>query len=288
VIAARLAGFLGRLLIGAGLLVLAFASFQVFGTSFIQQQHQQTLRTELHKVLGPTVTPPASSKPVVAPATAAPQIAAPVAEIQIPSIGLDQIVVEGTGEAQLELGPGHYVGTPLPGQAGNVGIAGHRTTWGHPFYNLDGVKVGDPIILRTPQGSFTYTMTRLFVVDPSDVAVLNSTAVPSLTLTTCNPRYSAATRLIARAVLSASSLTPHPQALPVVRSSSRARTAASSHSALPAVLWGALLVFLGLITWIPARRSARPWFVYVLGLIPFSMALVGFFVALNPLLPANY
>ncbi len=62
--------------------------------------------------------------------------------IQIPKIGLNQVVVEGTGEDDLSKGPGHYLGTPLPGEEGNVGIAGHRTTWGRPFYNLDSARRG--------------------------------------------------------------------------------------------------------------------------------------------------
>ena len=64
--------------------------------------------------------------------------------------------MEGTNTPDLRKGPGHYIGTPLPGEAGNVGVAGHRTTYGHPFYNLDSVKPGDPIVLTTLQGIFVY------------------------------------------------------------------------------------------------------------------------------------
>ncbi len=78
--------------------------------------------------------------PVTAPHTEAPAEGDPVGEIRIPAIGLDQVVVEGTNTNDLRQGPGHYIGTPLPGQGGNAAIAGHRTTYGHPFYNLDGVQ----------------------------------------------------------------------------------------------------------------------------------------------------
>ena len=82
------------------------------------------------------------------------------------------MVVEGTNTPDLRKGPGHYTGTPLPGQAGNAAIAGHRTTYGHPFYNLDSVKVGDPIVLTTLQGIFVYDTTKSFVVSPSDTTVV--------------------------------------------------------------------------------------------------------------------
>jgi len=110
-------------------------------------------------------------------------------------------VVEGTNTPDLRKGPGHYVGTPLPGQAGNAAIAGHRTTYGHPFYNLDSVKIGDPIVLTTLQGIFVYDATKSFVVSPSDSTVVDNVIANQLTLTTCNPRFSASTRLVVQAEL---------------------------------------------------------------------------------------
>ena len=93
---------------------------------------------------------------MTAPRTSAPAEGEPIGDIRIPVIGINQVVVEGTNTPDLRKGPGHYIGTPLPGQAGNAAIAGHRTTYGHPFYNLDSVKVGDPIVLTTLQGIFVY------------------------------------------------------------------------------------------------------------------------------------
>src|SRR6202043_1570314 len=75
-----------------------------------------------------------------------------VAEIQIPAIGVNQYVVEGTTESDLSKGPGHYIGTAMPGQAGNVAIAGHRTTNGAPFNRLDELKLGGPIDITTTSG----------------------------------------------------------------------------------------------------------------------------------------
>ena len=120
----------------------------------------------------------------------------------IPRIGLNVFVVEGVGAAQLAEGPGHYPGTAQIGGQGNVGIAGHRTTYGAPFYDLNKLQSGDFIYLTNTAGqTSTYKVTTHFIVSPSDGAVLNSTTVPSLTLTTCNPRFSATDRLVVRATL---------------------------------------------------------------------------------------
>ena len=91
--------------------------------------------------------------------------------------------------------------TPLPGQAGNVAIAGHRTTYLHPFYNLNLLVPGDSIVIDTVQGIFLYHVLTSVAVSPTDVAVAAPTPTPTLTLTTCNPRYSAAQRLVVHAAL---------------------------------------------------------------------------------------
>ncbi len=120
----------------------------------------------------------------------------------IPAIGVDRYVVEGVGEADLQMGPGHYPGTPLPGQAGNVGIAGHRTTFGAPFFRLNALVRGDFIYLTDISGTtWVYDVVHQWVVPPSDTAVLDATHQPELTLTTCNPRFEATSRLVVRAVL---------------------------------------------------------------------------------------
>ena len=112
--------------------------------------------------------------PVTAPSTGDPSEGEPIGDIRIPVIGINQVVVEGTNTPDLRKGPGHYIGTPLPGQGGNAAIAGHRTTYGHPFYNLDGVKVGDPIVVTTLQGIFVYNTIQESVVSPNDTSVLNN------------------------------------------------------------------------------------------------------------------
>lgn len=120
--------------------------------------------------------------------------------IRIPAIGVDMVVVQGTGASALRAGAGHYINTPLPCDLGNIGIAGHRTTFGKPFANLDRLKAGDTIELDTPIGGCVYQVAKdPFVVAPDDLAVLASTGSKDLTLTTCHPKGSAAQRLVIRA-----------------------------------------------------------------------------------------
>lgn len=131
--------------------------------------------------------------------------ASPVTRLLIPKLGVDTIVVEGTSKEALDAGAGHYSNTPLPGMGGNVGIAGHRTTYGKPFADLDKLTTGDRVELETPIGNYVYEMVEPFdghanpwVTEPDDWSVVGPTDESMLTLTTCHPKYSAAQRLIAR------------------------------------------------------------------------------------------
>lgn len=124
-----------------------------------------------------------------------------VARIEIPAIGVDQIVVEGVDPESMRRGPGHYPHTPLPGESGNAAIAGHRTTYGAPFHRLDELELGDEILVTTLRGRFRYTMIDLQVVEPDDVTMLDDHGDDRLTLTTTNPKYSVAERLVVSARL---------------------------------------------------------------------------------------
>jgi sortase A len=122
--------------------------------------------------------------------------------IRIPKINVDVVVVEGTTASALRAGAGHYPTTPLPCEQGNVGIAGHRTTYGKPFHNLDLLKPGDEIILETPIGQCTYKVAKApFPVSPTDTSVVAPSSDGLLTLTTCHPKGSARQRLVVRATL---------------------------------------------------------------------------------------
>jgi len=120
--------------------------------------------------------------------------------IKIPAIGVNVVVVEGTTASALRAGAGHYTTTPLPCDAGNVSIAGHRTTYGKPFADVDRLKAGDTIELDTPIGGCIYQLGRApYVVDKSDLSVIQPTKGRDLTLTSCHPKGSAAQRIIVRA-----------------------------------------------------------------------------------------
>ena len=122
--------------------------------------------------------------------------------IKIPAINVDVVVVEGITPTALRAGAGHYPSTPLPCEKGNVAIAGHRTTYGKPFADLDQMKAGDQVELDTPVGGCVYQLKRgPYIVDKSDTSVLNSTPDQTLTLTSCHPKGSAAKRIIVKAVL---------------------------------------------------------------------------------------
>ena len=136
-----------------------------------------------------------------------------LARLVIPAIGVDEMVVAGVEAGDLRRGPGHYGFTPLPGQPGNAGIAGHRTTYGAPFERIDELKVDDLIHVQTLQGSFTYQVIPPVasevlefevghqIVLPHEVGVLDDYYDNRLTLTSCHPRYSSSRRIIVQAVL---------------------------------------------------------------------------------------
>lgn len=134
-------------------------------------------------------------------------------------VKVNVVVVQGTTPAALEAGAGHYVHTPLPCSRGNVGIAGHRTTYGRPFNQLNALRAGDSIKLLTPVGRCTYRVFGGFqghpnpwIVSPSDVGVVGQSGRLAtghwLTLTSCNPPGSATQRIVLRARMVSSSLRP--------------------------------------------------------------------------------
>ena len=299
----RAVSITGKVLIGAGVLVLLFTAYQIWGTSILESHTQNALRSTLQSetnnqeirhalaeaaALDKLPTGP----PVTASRTADPAEGEPVGDIRIPVIGVNQVVVEGTNTPDLRKGPGHYIGTPLPGENGNAGIAGHRTTYGHPFYNLDGVKVGDPIVVTTLQGIFVYDATKSWVVSPSDTSVIQNTFANVLTLTTCNPRFSASTRLVVQAKLAHSQLFPN-QGLPADTSHTDPKSgdlAGNSDVGLTQTFfWGFLvLVVLGSSLYASWRFRAQRWMIYGVGTLGILVLLWYFFGAISPLLPASF
>jgi sortase A len=119
-----------------------------------------------------------------------------IARLVIPAIGVSEYVVEGTDTADLRKGPGHYPETPLPGERGTAAIAGHRTTYGAPFRNLDDLRRGQRIRIDMPDGTFLYRVERVKIVDDQDLSVLEPAGYRRLMLSACHPLYSAAERVI--------------------------------------------------------------------------------------------
>jgi LPXTG-site transpeptidase (sortase) family protein len=190
-----------------GAIMIGFVVWQLWGTAIAQGQAQDQLKTQFETLRAHHHPPKATAAgPSLIPAptrVATPPDGSVVAELQIPAIGADQYVVEGTTTDDLSKGPGHYTGTAEPGQAGNVAIAGHRTTHGAPFNRLGSLRKGDQIILTTTSDErLTYIVSGTPVaVSPGDVSVLNYFGDNRITLTTCNPEFSSTQRLIAVGVL---------------------------------------------------------------------------------------
>jgi sortase (surface protein transpeptidase) len=209
----------GELLVTAGVIVLLFVVYELYVTDLLNDRRQGQLTEEIHEQW--ESAPPSA-------ALVAPPVGDPIAVLHIPRLGDDyaSVVLEGTDEDQLSQGPGHYVGTALPGQPGNVAVAGHRVGKGSPFLDTDRLLPGDAIVVETADSWFVYRVlgdpgTGDYTTDPSgipgqqivrpaDVAVISPVpggaagAAPTgayLTLTTCHPKYSAEQRLIVHAEL---------------------------------------------------------------------------------------
>ena len=228
-------GIVGRLLVAAGAVVLLFAGYQLWGTGLAESRAQQGLENDFTSRLGrvgtqstaalealarqqadhraTTSSGPTGNGSAAAAATPPPALpqelvdllypspGEPVARILIPSISVDKVVVEGVDLDDLRKGPGHFPDTPLPGQEGNAAIAGHRTTYGAPFGDLDKLKPGDEIRVSTVLGEAVYEVAGTRIVDPEEVEVVGDFGDNRLTLTACHPKFSAAQRIIVWAYL---------------------------------------------------------------------------------------
>lgn len=205
--------WIGRSLIAAGVLILLFVVYQLFGTNIIARQNQRTLEAELEQAIAapdpspppvPSPSPGAAPSPPPSPSPAPPVVLVAgegVGFLEAPSIGLRAVVVEGVGVRDLRKGPGHLPQSALPGEQGNVVISGHRTTYGAPFNRLDELADGDMLRMVTPAGTFDYRVTSRRIVAPTEVSVIAPTEDARLTLTTCHPKFSAKQRLIVVASL---------------------------------------------------------------------------------------
>jgi len=324
----KILGGLGKVLVAAGVLVLLFAAYQVWGTNIQTDQAQRELDREFDELVrqraasaensttttteAPTIGADTTAPPVTKPPEPAPDIVAPatgelVGRISIPGIGLKNFkFVQGTATEQLKRGAAHYTATPLPGQRGNAAIAGHRTTYGAPFSNIDKIAVGDEIVVETVQGTFTYKAIGTRIVAPSEVSVLESDGRNLLTLTACHPRYDLRQRIVVQAELQG-------EVVPQLAGQDDAATTPDLGGEAPAdldgdsgtlgasdvrwaqlALWGVATTAVWLLAWALAKRvladRGRPlrWAPYVVGLAPFLVCLYFFYENLSAALPASY
>jgi sortase A len=285
----------GKTLIASGALILLFVAYQLWGTGLHEARAQDNLEDKFAaRATLPTTVPPADGAATAPPTTAPPLVGDAIARIVIPKANVDKIIVEGVGVENLKEAPGHYPGTPMPGEPGNAAIAGHRTTYGAPFYDLDNLAAGDPITVTTAVGEFRYEVMELLVVSPDAAEVLDPTDDNRLTLTTCNPRYSAAERLIVSAKLVTTPVAPAPlpegaPAPPRTQLAADGLAGLSGDSAArgPAVGWGILCAAVWLATWWLSRLWRKGWMAYLIGTPIFLGTLFVFFENFARLLPSN-
>lgn len=223
--ALRIIRGIGWTFIYIGVLVLGFVAHQLFVTDFFAERAQQGLEEEFalradtsasedFAVIDPEtgqvieveggdtgggdgVDDGTSGGLPVFQLEEAPDRGDAMGIIRIPEIDMEWTVVEGVRiGSDLRKGAGHYPDTPMPGQPGNAAVAGHRTTYGAPFHNLDNLDPGDLIEFETVTGVHVYEVRDLQIVDPTAVEVLNPREGGWLTLTTCHPKFSARQRLV--------------------------------------------------------------------------------------------
>ena len=274
----------GKTLIATGVLIFLFVAYQTSGTGIAQARDQRALKDQFNT----TMTAPPAAAPAEAPPEP-PIVGDAIAVVEIPRIGIDQVIVEGVGTEDLKKGPGHYPDTPMPGEAGNAAIAGHRTTYGAPFNRLDELSAGDAINVRTTSGTYRYEVFESKVVSPDEVSVLDPTDDNRLTLTTCHPKYSAAQRLIVVAqlvgpVAPAPAVSPEPT-VPRDPTALAGLSGASTDKG-PAIAWGAVAAAVWILAYAIGRRWRR-WPAYIIATPVFLIVLFMFFENFARLLPSN-
>lgn len=193
----------GSAFIFLGLSILFFVLYELVGTSAITKARQSDLQADFQFTLDEIGALPGQftgELPIPRPSKPRSNLKG-IARIRIPKIGVNAIVVEGVTLDNLAYGPGHYPTTAdFDEKKGVAAVAGHRTGWGAPFFNVDRLRAGDQVIIETPIATYTYRMTRSRVVTPAHSEVLDgnpsSKAAKQLVLTTCTPKFTARDRLI--------------------------------------------------------------------------------------------
>ncbi len=315
----RTLGGVGRSLITIGTLILLFVAYQLWGTGYFTARAQDNLKQEfaqLQRSLSTTTTtaPVTTTSRGPTPTTRPPKSDPTVKAEKIPqfnngdAIGVIEMpwgpyyLVEGTGREELKKGPAHYPATVFPGQLGNAAIAGHRTTYLHPFLELDTMRVGTEFKVQMAWGTYTYRVTQdPYIVKPSEVGVVATLDAKkaTLTLTACHPKYSAAQRIIVQSEMVVDK-SPKPvryeKPKPMRESptplgeeediSLREGLEGGAGAIGPPVIWGSLVFLVGMLWWWVFRHWRHP-LTWVAGLVPFVPVLIAFYVFLEKALPSG-
>ena len=176
---------LGRTLAAVGLLALVFGFFQIGIGTISERREQRALRGAFRDLI-------ASGAPLGAGTDGKAHVieaGTPIALLQIPSLGVNKIVLEGTTAGELKRGPGHLRTSVVPGQYGHAIIAGRRTTYGSPFRRLNLLRAGDEIVTTTPYGRFVYRVRTTTFVGPRKALNVEESTSGLLTLLTSDPAY---------------------------------------------------------------------------------------------------
>ena len=262
----RILAVTGRLFITLGLLLLSFVAYQLWGTGIKQAQSQKELERQFTARVATTVPQQTTvTSPPLDPATV--DEGDVLGRIRIPSLGVDTWMVAGARLKDLEKGPGVFPKSAMPGHPGNFTVAGHRTSYGAPFGEIDTLRKGDEIIVSTVDGSFTYSVTHSEIVDPSDTSVISTVdrTRAVATLVTCHPKWTSSRRLIVHAELT--SLSTPRSSIATVEIASPGSSVASdavtpgwfhdTSRVWPTLLWSFVLVVVWLAGWTLVRRHRR-------------------------------
>lgn len=330
---ARAVRGVGFSLITVGVIVLLFAAYQLWGTGLQHARAQDDLESRFDAeleaaadrgVTSPTTEPETSASSTATSSTSStsttalppdvvddlldPAAGDPVARIEIPAIDVDEIVVHGVGVGDLRKGPGHYPDSAGFGEPGNAAIAGHRTTYGQPFHDLDQLEPGDRIDITTVRGSFTYRVMAhpdpdapegssaergWFVVPATGVEVLDDMGDDRLTLTACHPKFSSRQRIIVTAELVDEPIEPLPAPDVAVEDESSAAPESDFGEGLegeddvlvPMLVWSG--AFLGaLVATVVIAGRWRRWTTYLLAAPLLAVLLFFSFEQIDRYLPA--
>jgi sortase A len=205
--ARRRVQILGWALIWTGALIFGYLAWNLFGTDQVNARVQADATVSIEETISETrqSLPPAEEVEIEDGESIAyspedsPAEGVEVGIMRVPKLALQAVIFSGVTTETLKKGPGLLPGTPMPGQPGNVVISGHRTTYGRPFYDFDLLAPGDRIEVETAIGTHVYEVKDSFIVAPDGVWVTEHKPGGWLTLTTCNPKFSARERLIVSA-----------------------------------------------------------------------------------------